>query len=70
MTINVPMNEALAATAIPADADGARRLWQEYSQPWQCWNVVRTIASGVCLLLAGLGIALLGREEPGRSRFG
>ncbi|WP_105438737.1 DUF1772 domain-containing protein [Neorhizobium sp. T25_13] len=70
MSINVPMNEALAATAIPADVDGARRVWQDYSQPWQYWNVVRTIASGVCLLLAGLGVALLGREESRRSRFG
>ncbi|MEN3150388.1 anthrone oxygenase family protein [Neorhizobium sp. IRAMC:178] len=70
MSINVPMNEALAATATPADADGARRVWREYSQPWQYWNIVRTLASGVCLLLAGLGVALLGHQGSRHGRFG
>lgn len=62
MSINVPMNEALAATATPADTEAARRMWQDYSQPWQFWNTVRTVASGTCLLLTGLGIFLLARR--------
>ncbi|MGK6314594.1 DUF1772 domain-containing protein [Neorhizobium sp. DT-125] len=62
LAVNVPMNEALAATATPADPEAARRMWQDYSQPWQFWNIVRTGASGICLLLTGLGIALLTRK--------
>lgn len=60
MAINVPMNEALAATEIPADPVKAAEIWQAYSQPWQMWNQIRTATSGLAFLtgLAGL-IALL-----------
>lgn len=59
MTVNVPMNEALAAVAIPQDAVEARRIWETYSEPWQFWNTVRTIVSGVTLALTGVAIFLL-----------
>lgn len=59
MTVNVPMNEALAAVAIPQDAAEARRIWENYSGPWQFWNTVRTIISGVTLALAGFAIFML-----------
>lgn len=62
LSVNVPMNEALAAANTPADRSEAARIWQEYSQPWQFWNVVRTVASGICLLLTGWGLALLARR--------
>lgn len=68
MSVNVPMNEALAATATPPDVDAARRVWQQYSQTWQFWNIVRTIASGICLLLTGLGLFLLARHEASRKQ--
>ena len=60
MAINVPMNETLAATAIPADPAKAAEIWQVYSQPWQMWNQIRTATSGAAFLtgLAGL-IALV-----------
>jgi uncharacterized membrane protein len=29
LTVNVPMNEALAATAVPGDIDAARIIWQD-----------------------------------------
>ena len=60
MAINVPMNEALATTAIPADSAAAADIWQAYSQPWQMWNQIRTLTSGVAFFtgLAGL-VALL-----------
>ncbi|MHA6263764.1 anthrone oxygenase family protein [Arenibacterium sp. CAU 1754] len=55
MAVNVPMNEALATVSVPQDIELARQIWQDYSQPWQVWNQVRTVASGAALLLAGLG---------------
>ena len=59
---NVPMNEALALVAIPEDAGAAARIWRDYSQPWQFWNIVRTIASGGALLFTGLAIFQLVRK--------
>ncbi|TIX24442.1 DUF1772 domain-containing protein [Mesorhizobium sp.] len=56
LTVNVPMNEALAATAVPGDIDTARIIWQDYSGRWQFWNQARTIASGIALVLAGVGL--------------
>lgn len=56
MTVNVPMNEALATVAIPRDAAEARRIWENYSAPWQFWNTARTIVSGVTLVLTGIAI--------------
>lgn len=62
LTVNVPMNEALAATVIPDEAETAREIWQDYSGRWQFWNQVRTIASGIALALSGYGLA---RLQPG-----
>lgn len=56
LTMNVPMNEALAAVSIPQDAAEARRIWDDYSGPWQFWNVIRTILCGVALALTGIAI--------------
>ena len=59
MSVNVPMNEALAVTTVPDDIDAARGIWQDYSPRWQFWNQVRTMASGVALAFAGYGLARL-----------
>jgi uncharacterized membrane protein len=59
MTVNVPMNEALAAVALPQDAAEARRIWEDYSGPWQFWNTVRTIVSGLTLALTGIAFFML-----------
>ncbi len=67
MTVNVPMNEALAATPIPDAIEEAQRVWQAYSQPWQMWNVTRTVFSGIALMLTGLGIWLLARASGSAS---
>lgn len=56
MTINVPMNDALAVIEIPANTSDATQIWRSYSGTWQFWNVLRTLASGVTLALVGLGI--------------
>ena len=60
MAINVPMNEALAATTIPEDPAQAAEVWTSYSAPWQTWNQIRTLTSGLAFVtgLAGL-IALV-----------
>ncbi|WP_425072621.1 DUF1772 domain-containing protein [Sagittula sp. S175] len=60
-TVNVPMNEALALQTIPDDPEQARAIWTAYSDKWQVYNVIRTIASGVALLLTGLGLLSLPR---------
>ncbi|GAB95458.1 putative membrane protein [Kineosphaera limosa] len=57
LLVNVPMNEALAAVAVPTDLAAARDLWLDYSGTWQAWNLARTVASGAALLLAVAGVA-------------
>ncbi|MBY5840150.1 DUF1772 domain-containing protein [Rhizobium leguminosarum] len=59
LMVNVPMNEALAATAVPGDIAAARDIWRDYSQRWQVWNQVRALASGIALALAALGVSRL-----------
>lgn len=56
MFVNVPMNEALALVIIPEGKEAAQQVWESYSGKWQIWNVIRTIASGISLLLTGYGI--------------
>ena len=56
-TINVPMNEALATLAVPDDIEAARTIWSDYSGRWQFWNQMRTLASGLALALATIGVA-------------
>ncbi|WBU59007.1 DUF1772 domain-containing protein [Paracoccus albus] len=59
MAVNVPMNEALALKEVPTNLADARVMWDEYSSPWQFWNVMRTLASGASFLLATLGLLSL-----------
>jgi uncharacterized membrane protein len=61
--VNVPMNEALAAAAIPADAAGARQLWSDYSGRWQAFNQIRTLASFLSFGLAAVALVALGRHS-------
>ncbi|MEW7008990.1 DUF1772 domain-containing protein [Lentilitoribacter sp. EG35] len=62
-SINVQMNEALALVKIPQAIDEAHTIWQAYSQKWQFWNQIRTIASGISLLLIGLAIMQIGQKS-------
>ncbi|WP_422373284.1 DUF1772 domain-containing protein [Hoeflea sp.] len=55
---NVPMNQALAAVDPSAAMGNGADIWQDYSGRWQFWNIVRTLASGLAVLMCG--IALLG----------
>lgn len=61
LAVNVPMNEALAATETPADLEAARAIWQGYSPRWQLFNILRTGVSAVTLGLAGYALLALGR---------
>jgi uncharacterized membrane protein len=43
VTVNVPMNDALAAAT--ATAENAAQLWRDYAPRWTLWNHVRTAGS-------------------------
>ena len=60
MALNVPMNEELAAVVVPESIDEAGRIWNDYSGRWQLYNVIRTVFSGVSLVLAAAGLRSLG----------
>ncbi|ALA18083.1 MULTISPECIES: DUF1772 domain-containing protein [unclassified Chelatococcus] len=59
MAVNVPMNEALAATTVPASRESAQDVWISYSERWQFWNQLRTLGAGIALALAGIGATCL-----------
>ncbi len=62
-SVNVPMNEALGAITVPTDQAAAQEIWTAYSSQWQVWNLIRTLVSGLSLVLTGLGIFALGRHS-------
>ncbi|WP_238366806.1 DUF1772 domain-containing protein [Mesobacterium pallidum] len=66
MAVNVPMNEALGATAVPESREAAESIWLAYSPRWQVYNIARTIVSGLSLLLCGLGVLALGADVRSR----
>ena len=68
MTVNVPLNEALASVAAPLDAAGAQQAWRNYSGPWQSWNIVRAAAAGVALAIAGWGLIGMGGGRRDRAQ--
>lgn len=61
MLANVPLNEDLAALAIPADSGEAGAIWEAFSPSWQMWNIMRTVFSGVALALAAIGLVAIRR---------
>lgn len=54
--VNVPMNEALALVVVPQEPDAAREIWRSFSERWQVWNQVRAAASGLAVLMTGIGL--------------
>lgn len=68
LLVNVPMNEDLALVRVPSSVSEARAVWEDYSGRWQLFNALRTVASGVALLLSAGGLWLLGRtpHRPAR----
>ncbi|WBU63049.1 DUF1772 domain-containing protein [Paracoccus aerodenitrificans] len=63
MTVNVPMNEALAVITPPQDMEEAEKIWRDYSRPWQLWNQLRTVFSGLSFLIALYGVWLIDRAR-------
>lgn len=61
-TINVPMNRELDEVVVPSSIEQARMIWDDYSGRWQVFNQLRTVASGISLVLAGLGLSSLPRR--------
>lgn len=67
LTVNVPMNQALAALSVPQDRDAAAAIWTAWSPRWQGFNLIRTLAAGTTLALAAAALMVLGRgPHPGR----
>ena len=68
MVVNVPMNVALGQVVIPDDVAAAQLIWADYSPTWQRYNILRTIVSGLALLLTGIGIFQIGvgNDQPKR----
>ena len=62
MAVNVPMNEALVLVNIPEDRSAAQSIWDAYSPRWQFWNQARTVASGIALLLACIGLSKITKQ--------
>lgn len=54
--MNIPLNNALENSD---STDWAKR-WQDFSPRWRRWNTVRTLSSGVALVLSGVGLYLWG----------
>ena len=62
MAINVPMNRDLLEITAPDSIEEARVIWGDYSGRWQFWNTVRTVFSGLSLLLGAVGLGSLSRR--------
>jgi uncharacterized membrane protein len=60
--INVPLNNALDTTTVPADSNEAARVWTDYSTRWTRWNTLRALICTLSLLLAGLALFAWGRQ--------
>jgi uncharacterized membrane protein len=54
--INIPLNNALENST---STDWQQR-WADFSPRWRRWNTVRTLSSGVALVLCGIGFYLWG----------
>lgn len=59
---NVPLNNALAGQAIPADPVAALDMWQSYRDPWMDGNTARTVISFLALLLLILALRREARQ--------
>ncbi|MBM7069436.1 DUF1772 domain-containing protein [Actibacterium sp. 188UL27-1] len=64
-TINVPMNENLAAISIPRDPVEATQIWATFSGTWQLWNQIRTGAGFLSVIAIGAGLMALARPVAG-----
>ena len=61
--VNIPMNNALDATTVPADVNQAAGVWSDYSGRWTRWNTLRAVSCTISLLFAGYSLFVWGRHE-------
>ncbi|MFG2247513.1 DUF1772 domain-containing protein [Spirillospora sp. NPDC048823] len=61
--VSIPMNNALDAVAIPADAAEAAKVWSDHSGRWTAWNTVRALFSWASLLAMSLGVYYWGKSD-------
>lgn len=54
--MNIPLNNALENS----DSTDWEKRWRDFSPRWRRWNTVRTLSSGVALVLSGVGLYLWG----------
>ncbi len=59
--VHIPMNEALALIEVPDNIEEAHRIWQDYSPRWQVFNILRTLACALSLVLCSLAIILIAK---------
>lgn len=57
---NVPLNETIAALDPAAYGE---QNWNAYSGPWQAWNSVRAVTSGVAVASCALALASIERVK-------
>lgn len=62
------MRQALAATAVPEAPARAEQVWSDYSERWQVYNQIRTVAGFLSLGLAAAALVLLGRGRTASQR--
>ncbi|MGO1118633.1 anthrone oxygenase family protein [Rhodovibrionaceae bacterium A322] len=67
-TVNVPLNDGLAALVLPLSPEAAHQVWLDYSGVWTDWNHVRTLANSLSLLLLGWSLFLWGRHHKSLSQ--
>ena len=68
MAVNVPMNEDLAQVVVPTSIEEAEVIWSDYSGRWQVFNIIRTVFSGLALLLAAAGLRAVGGDPKRPAR--
>ena len=62
VTVSVPMNQGLAQVSLSQPIEQLEVIWQDYSTRWQFWNLFRTLASGIALIISLIGFKRLGAQ--------
>lgn len=61
--VNIPLNNVLDRSAIPADPAEAAKVWSDYSGRWTFWNTVRALFSWASILAMTFGVYLWGKSD-------
>lgn len=58
-SISEPLNFRLAQFTPQGDTSAAQKAWRDYVEKWQFWNKIRTLSSGLALVLFFWGFVYL-----------